>query len=273
MGVTPDAIVGQSLGEYVAATLAGVFSLEDALRLVAQRATRAENLPQGAMLAVPLSEAVIRPLLNQQLSIALINSPSLCVVAGPVPAVAEFENALNTRGVISRRVQNAHAFHSRMLDPMAAAFADDVKKVSLRGPKIPFISNVSGTWITKKEATDPQYWAKHLVQTARLKRSAEGMSQFKTPILLEIGPGKTLGVLAAQHPAIQNAKDVMTILSLWHDYENRSDVEFLYGIGKLWLSGIEAIWETLPHARQRRRIPLPTYPFERQNYWIETKAD
>ena len=272
LGVTPEAIVGHSMGEYVAACLAGVITLEDALRLVAQRATRANDLPQGAMLAVLLSEAEIRPLLPPQLSIALINSPSLCVVAGPALAVAEFERTLNAKGIINRRVQNAHAFHSRMLDPIAAVFADDVGKVRLREPKIPFISNVTGTWITKAEATDPQYWAKHLTETARFSDALKQMSQFKNAVLLEIGPGKTLGVLAAQHPARKNAGNVVTVSSLRHHYENQSDVEFLYhSIGKLWLSGIEVDWEKLPQAKQRRKIPLPTYPFERQNYWIEAK--
>lgn len=272
LGITPDAIVGHSMGEYVAACLAGVITLEDALRLVAQRATRANDLPQGAMLAVLLSEAEIRPLLPQQLSIALINSPSLCVVAGPALAVAEFEGTLNAKGIINRRVQNAHAFHSRMLDPIAAVFADDVRKVRLREPKIPFISNVTGTWITKAEATDPKYWAKHLTETARFSDALKQMSQFKNAVLLEIGPGKTLGVLAAQHPARKNAGNVVTVSSLRHHYENQSDVEFLYhSIGKLWLSGIEVDWEKLPQAKQRRKIPLPTYPFERQNYWIEAK--
>ncbi len=271
LGVTPDAIVGHSMGEYVAACLAGVFSLEDALRLIAQRARRANELPQAAMLAVLLSEAEILPQLDQHVSISLINGPNLCVVAGAAPAIAEFERTLNTKGVITRRVQNNHAFHSRMLDPIVSSFADDVRNVRLHEPKIPFISNVTGTWMTKADAIDPMYWARHLNHTARFSDALREMWQFKNPILLEVGPGKTLGVLATQHPERRNAKDPVIACSLRHHYENQSDVEFLYhSVGRLWLSGIDIAWENFPGAKSRRKVALPTYPFERQNYWIET---
>ena len=271
LGITPDAIVGHSMGEYVAACLAGVLSLEDALRLIAQRAKRVNDLPQGAMLAVLLPEAEILPQLNQQLSISLINGPNLCVVAGPAAAVAEFERTLNEKGIITRSVQNAHAFHSRMLDPIVPAFAEEVRKVQLHEPKIPFISNVTGKWITKAEATDADYWSRHANHTARFNDALHHLWQFKNAVLLEAGPGKTLGVLAAQHPDRRDAGSPVTVSSLRHHYETQSDVEFLWNsIGRLWLSGVEINWEKLPQAKQRRRIPLPTYPFERENYWMET---
>ena len=271
LGIVPDAIIGHSMGEYVAACLAGVFSLEDALRLIAQRAKRVSDLPQGAMLAVMLSEAEILPLLNEQLSISLINGPNLCVVAGPVPALAEFEKMLTAKGIISRPVQNAHAFHSRMLDPIVTAFAEDVKTVPLHEPKIPFVSNVTGKWITKAEATDPSYWARHANHTARFSDALHQLWQFKNAILLEAGPGKTLGVLASQHPDRRDAGDAVTVSSLRHNYENQSDLEFLlHSIGKLWLSGVDVTWENLPQAKQRRKIPLPTYPFERQSHWLDS---
>ncbi len=272
LGITPDAIVGHSMGEYVAACLAGVFSLDDALQLIAQRAKRVNELPRGAMLAVILPEAEVLPLLSQHLSISLINGPNLCVVAGPVPAVAELEKTLNEKGIISRPVQNAHAFHSRMLDPIVPGFAEDVEKVRLHEPKIPFISNVTGNWITKAEATDPGYWARHANQTARFSDALHHLSQFKNAILLEAGPGKTLGVLAAQHPDRREAGDAVNVSSLRHHYENKSDVEFLlHSVGKLWLSGVEIDWPRLHQKDKRRLIPLPTYPFERQLYWIEPR--
>jgi len=161
LGVTPDAIVGHSMGEYVAACLAGVMSLEDALRLIATRARLVNNLPQGAMLAVTLPEAELLPMLPEDLSISLINGPRLCVVAGPADAVARFEKTMEQREIIARRVQNAHAFHSRMLDPIVPALEDEVRKVRLQAPRVPYISNVTGTWITPGQATDPAYWALH----------------------------------------------------------------------------------------------------------------
>ena len=270
-GVTADAIVGHSMGEYVAACVAGVLSLEDALRLIAIRARLVNQLPLAAMLAVTLPEDELRPLLAGGLSVALINGPNLCVVAGPIGVVAELERVLNARGVICRHVQNTHAFHSRMVDPIVTAFEEEVKKVQLREPTIPYISNVSGTWSTGAEAMDSAYWARHTNQTSRLSDGLSQMWRLKNPILLEVGPGRTLGVLAMQHPGRRDAKDPIAIPSLRHDYEHQPDTEFLlHSIGKLWLSGVEIDWDHVhSHAR---RVSLPTYPFERQQHWLDPVA-
>ncbi len=270
LGITPAALVGHSMGEYVAACLAGVLSLEDALRLIAVRAKLVNHLPQGAMLAVPLPEKELLPLLGGDLSISLINGPSLCVVAGPPDAVAQFERTLNERQVISRRVQNAHAFHSKMMTPIVGALEEEVKKVQLREPGVPYISNVTGGWITRSEATSPSYWGGHADHTSRFSDALQELWRLQDPILLEAGPGRTLSVLAMQHPARQNAADPVSISSLRHHYENQSDVEFLLqGIGKLWVAGAELRWDALYGGEKRRRVSLPTYPFERQNYWLE----
>ena len=271
LGITPDAIVGHSMGEYVAACLAGVLSLEDALRLIATRAKLVNELPQGAMLAVTLPENELLSLLPEDLSISLINGPSLCVVAGPVAAVAEFERMLTIRSVICRHVQNAHAFHSRMLDPIVKAFEAEVNKVQLNEPRIPYISNVTGTWITGREATNPAYWAMHANHTARFSDALHELWQFKNPILLEAGPGRTLGVLAMQHPNRRDGGEPVAVSSIRHHYENQSDVEFLWhGIGRLWLSGAEIKWDDVHRGERRRRVSLPTYPFERQHHWLES---
>ena len=155
LGIKPDAIVGHSMGEYLAACVAGVMSLEDALRLVSIRAKLANELPKAAMLAVMLPEAELLPLIKGNLSIALINGPNLCVVAGPLSDMASFEDVLKDKKVIYRPVQNAHAFHSKMMDPIVNDFEAEVRRVHLKEPKIPFISNVTGTWISPKEATNP----------------------------------------------------------------------------------------------------------------------
>ncbi|HSC29466.1 MAG TPA: type I polyketide synthase, partial [Vicinamibacterales bacterium] len=260
LGIAPDAIVGHSMGEYVAACLAGVLSLQDALWLIATRARLVNELPRGAMLAVTLPEPELRAMLPAELSISLINGPSLCVVAGPVAAVAEFERTLNARGIISRHVQNAHAFHSRMLDPIVKVLEEKVKKVRLNEPAIPYISNVTGTWITPAEATDPAYWAMHANHTARFNDALRELWRFENPVLLEAGPGRTLGVLAMQHPDRRRARDPVAVASLRHHYENRPDGECLWeSIGRLWLAGAAIKWENA-HRDARRRVPLPTYP-------------
>jgi len=270
LGITPAAMVGHSMGEYIAACLAGVLSLEDALRMIATRARLVNDLPQGAMLAVTLPEKKVLPLLTGDLSISLINGPALCVVAGTIAAVAQFERLLNEKHIISRRVQNAHAFHSRMLSPIVSAFEKEVRKVQLNEPRIPYISNVTGRWITGRDATSPSYWAMHADHTARFSDAFQELWRLKNPILLEAGPGRTLGVLAMQHPDRQNAADPVTVSSIRHHYEDQSDVEFLLrSIGRLWLSGVEIRWENVCAADRRRRVSLPTYPFERHSYWLE----
>jgi len=270
LGVIPDAIVGHSMGEYVAACLAGVLSLDDALRLIATRARLVNELPQGAMLAVTLPENELLSLLPEGVSISLINGPRLCVVAGAAAAVAGLEKMLNERGVICRHVQNVHAFHSRMLDPIVEAFEAEVRKVRLGEPAIPYISNVTGTWITCSEATHPAYWALHATRTARFSDALRELWQYQNPILLEAGPGRTLGVLATQHPDRRDNGNAVVVSSIRHDYENQSDVEFLLqGIGRLWLSGAEINWENVHRGERRRRVPLPTYPFEGQHHWLQ----
>jgi acyl transferase domain-containing protein/acyl carrier protein len=273
LGVYPDAIIGHSMGEYLAACLAQVLSLDDALKLITIRAQLVSELPEGAMLAVILPEEELLPLMSTALSVSLINGPDLCVVAGPVAAVAEFERELNARNILCRRVRNGHAFHSRMLEPIVETFEAEVSKVRLKEPTIPYISNVTGRWITSGEATNPGYWAKHATQTARFSDALLNLWQLNNPILLEVGPGRTLITLALQHPARSAAAKTVTISSLRHDYESKSDMELLlHGLGKLWTSSIDINWENVCRGERRYRIPLPTYPFERQNHWLEAES-
>ncbi|MDO8540963.1 MAG: SDR family NAD(P)-dependent oxidoreductase [Opitutaceae bacterium] len=272
-GVEPERLVGHSMGEYVAACLAGVFSLEDALRLIAVRAQLVNDLPSGAMLAVMLPERDVLPLLGPALSIALINGPNLCVVAGPVAAIADFQNALKELGAIFRPVRNRHAFHSRMLDPMVDAFANHVEQVRLSAPRIPFISNITGTWITAEQAVDPRYWAEHARSTARFSDALEQVWKLSDRTFIEVGPGRTLGVLAMQHPARPAGRSPLIVSSLRHDYENQPDAEFiLNSLGRLWLVGTDIAWGQLEPPAARQKISLPTYPFERLSCWIGPRA-
>jgi phthiocerol/phenolphthiocerol synthesis type-I polyketide synthase E len=269
-GIRPQAIIGHSLGEYVAACVAGVLSLEDALLLVARRAQMIQDLPTGAMLAVLLPEEALTPLLGSRLSLAAINAPSTCVVAGPLAEIDALERQLMQEGVASRRLQTTHAFHSTMMDPIVEPFTKLVKTVTLHHPTLPYISNVTGTWITTAQATDPTYWAQHLCQPVRFAAGMHELGKEPGRILLELGPGQSLGSIALQQPHSHGATECIVLPSLHAAYERQSDSAFLLQtLGKLWLAGVRIDWQKLAGGEERRRVPLPTYPFERQRYWIE----
>ena len=270
-GVCPAAMIGHSIGEYVAATLAGVFSLEDALALVTARGQLMQQLPSGSMLAVPLSEKEVQPLLDKTLSVAAINGPSSCVVSGPTPAIEALQNQLADQGIDFRRLHTSHAFHSQMMEPILQPFIERVKQVNLEPPQIPYLSNVTGAWITAQEATSPSYWAAHLRQTVRFAEGLQDLLTEPAQILLEVGPGWTLSKLARRHPDKHPEQVVLT--SVRHLQQNQSDMPFLLNtLGQLWLSGIRVNWSGFYAHELRYRLPLPTYPFERQRYWIDAKS-
>jgi thioesterase domain-containing protein len=270
LGAAPDAIVGHSMGEYVAACLAGVLSLHDALRLIVARAKLVGELPQAAMLSVTLPEAELRPLLGEDLHLSLINGPSQCVVVGSVEAVADLESVLAEREVITFRVQNGYGFHSRMMDPIVDDFQSEVAKVELREPGIPYISNVTGDWVTATQATDPAYWARHLKETARFSDALHHMWQMADPFLLECGPGHTLGMLAAQHPDRRGTIRDGSVWTIRQRYQNEADDKVLLNaVAKVWLSGVAIEWENIQTRGRGRRIPLATDPFDRR-YLRET---
>ncbi|MCL1471384.1 type I polyketide synthase [Argonema antarcticum] len=269
-GIHPVATIGYSIGEYVAATLAEVLSLEDALTLVAKRAQMIQELPNGAMLAVPLGEEKVRPLLNKNLSLSAINGSAFCVVAGTTNAVDELAAQLTEKGLACRRLQSSHAFHSQMMEAIAESFTELVKTVNLQAPKIPYLSNVTGTWITAEQATDPNYWTKHLCQPVLFADGMQELWKKHKPILLEVGPGQTLCSLGLQCLENVAIADKVALPSLRDAYNQQSDLAFLFNtLGQLWLSGVKIDWSRLYTRDRHHRIPLPTYPFDRQRYWIE----
>jgi len=258
-GVRPEAMIGHSVGEYVAACLAGVISLDDALMLVAVRGRLMQQLPPGAMLAVALGEADACSLLgqNRKLALAAVNAPSLCVVSGEAAAVRDFAAQCAARGAHTRLLDTSHAFHSEMMEPMLDEFLKYVQQVKLSAPRIPYISNVTGQWITDEEATSPSYWARHVRQTVRFADGVDELLKRGGRIFLEVGPGHTLSASLRQAQA-----------SLPGPGAKESDTRHLLGtLGKLWLAGAKVDWESF-RCEKRRRLPLPTYPFERQRYWI-----
>ncbi|MBW4685861.1 MAG: SDR family NAD(P)-dependent oxidoreductase [Komarekiella atlantica HA4396-MV6] len=267
-GVHPQAMIGHSIGEYVAACISGVFSLEEALTLVVIRGRLMQQVEPGSMLSVSLSAKEIQSMLGSELSLAASNAPSLCVVSGATHAVEVLQNRLTQQGVDCRRLHTSHAFHSQMMEPILEPFVRHLKEVDLKSPQIPFVSNVTGTWITSEQATSPNYWARHLRQPVLFN---EGIAELQQPrILLEVGPGRTLTTLAKR----QLASQAVVLTSLRHPQEQISDVAFLLNtLSRLWLSGLQINWAGFYAKEQRRHIPLPTYPFERQRYWIEANPE
>lgn len=265
-GVTPEGFIGHSVGEYAAACMAGVMSLEEALRLVMMRGRLFEVAERGGMLSVPLSEADVRALMSDDLDIAAANAPDLCVASGPVAAIEALQTLLAERDIESTPVRIDVAAHSRMLDPVLDQFRQLCRTIKFQSPKIPFVSNVTGTWITAAEATDPEYWVRHLRSTVRFADGLATLRAMGEPILIEVGPGRTLSMLArAQATPLRNTFNCMR-----HPQERASDLNYaLTSLGRLWAAGSAIDWSAFYDGQLRNRIPLPTYPFERQSYWVE----
>ncbi|SDY87557.1 SDR family NAD(P)-dependent oxidoreductase [Nitrosomonas sp. Nm33] len=267
-GIQPASMIGHSVGEYVAACLAGVFSLQDALYLVALRGRLLQQMETGAMLAVMLSEAELASYQFEGCDLAAINGPALCVLSGSLAAIEAAEKNLAAHNVDYRRLHVSHAFHSHMVEPLLPAFIEQVAKVKRQPPKIPFFSNLSGDWITPQEAMDAHYWGQHVRGTVRFNDSLHTLLADPIQILVEVGPGETLTTLAQRHPL---AKPEQLILSsLPHPNKRQSAQKHLYlTLGKLWLNGLTIDWKHFYAHERRYRVPLPTYPFERQSYWIQ----
>ncbi|WP_434446502.1 type I polyketide synthase [Lentzea sp. E54] len=260
-GIRPAAMLGHSVGEYVAACLAGVFSVQDALKLVTARGELMDALPAGAMLSVPLGAGDL--VLPDDVCLAASNAPNLSTVAGTAEAIDRFAAELS---VTSRRLHTSHAFHSSMIDPMLAEFAALVSRVELRAPRIPFVSNVSGTWITAEEATDPGYWARHARAAVRFSEGLRAVVANGPVSLLEVGPGNVLTTLARQH----DLGDAAAFGSLRHPREDKHDLDtMLAAAGRLWVAGAEVDLGALTADERRRRVPLPQYPFERVRHWVD----
>jgi acyl transferase domain-containing protein len=219
-GVRPSAMIGHSLGEFVAATLAGVFSLEDALPLVVKRARLIQERPPGTMLSVPLPEAEVLPLLGDELSLAAVNGPSICVVSGTTQAIEALEDELIDRDIEGQRLQTSVAFHSWLMEPAVEPFREELKRVTLNPPKIPIVSNVTGEWLTPEQATSPEHWATHMRKPVLFSEGIKQVLMDPDRILLEIGPGRTLSTLVREHPKKGAGRIVLPSLRHPHDRQS-----------------------------------------------------
>jgi amino acid adenylation domain-containing protein len=266
-GVKPDHMMGHSIGEYTAACLAGVFSLEEALRIVAARGRLMQSLPGGSMLSVAMKEGELRPLLDDSISLAAANSTANCVVSGPHEAVDAFQKKLEERQVHCRRLHVSHAFHSQMMEPVLDEFKAEVAKASLNPPRQSFISNGSGKAITGDEAVDPSYWSNHIRNTVHFGKGAAELLKKKNVCFIEVGPGKALSTFVRNHEDFGNQHAVVNLMR--HPQEDVEDHRFLtVQLGHLWLQGVAVDWRAFYSAEEHYRVPLPTYPFQRQSYWL-----
>ena len=262
-----EGMVGYSIGEYTAACVAGVMSLEDAAQLVVARAALMQEMPAGGMLSVSLSEAEVRAILPAELDLCTINGPASVVVGGEAGAVDAFAARLDADEVHYQRVHTSHVSHSRMMDPILGRFEAVVRRITLRPPGLPFVSNVTGTWITEAQATDPMYWVRHLRGTVRFDDCLRTLMEEPNRVLLECGPGRGMATLARRHPA--RDPRMLVLNSLPHVRDGITEEEAVWNaVAELWHVGIEPEWPRLYDGWRRLRLRLPTYPFDRGRYWL-----
>ena len=268
LGIRPEAMIGHSVGEFVAATLAGVFTLEDALKLVASRGALMQDLPSGSMMAVRMPAEQLANRLDDNLSIAAVNSPALCVVSGPDEAIEALQQILEAEDIVCRSLHTSHAFHSPMMEPAIAPFEKLLREMNLSAPDFPIISTVTGQPLTEAETTDPAYWAYHLRATVQFAPALTHLLDDTNYVFIEVGPGQTLSTLTRQHPGKSKDHDVFS--SLPHAKQEASSyLVALQTLGKLWQSGIQLDWKQVYQNENRLRVHLPTYPFERKRFWFD----
>jgi len=268
-GIKPAAVIGHSAGEYAAACLAGVMSLADALSIVVLRGQLFEVVPPGGMLSVDLPEAELAALMaGLDLDIAAVNGPDLCIASGPLHAIALLEKRLAKRGHEGRRLRIDVAAHSRLLDGVLPAFRERLSRIRLNAPTIPFISNLTGTWVDAQTLTDPEYWVRHLRHPVRFSAGLNQLLQeMPDAILVEAGPGQGLCALARQNSAGQ-PRSILPSTSKAQQPD--ADLALmLTAAGALWTRGVVPDWKALRGPAQARRVSLPTYAFDHQRHWIE----
>jgi acyl transferase domain-containing protein/NADPH:quinone reductase-like Zn-dependent oxidoreductase/thioesterase domain-containing protein/acyl carrier protein len=265
-GVKPQAMIGHSIGEYVAACLSGVFSLNDALALVAARGRLMQSMPKGSMLSVQAPRQEVSRLLEDTVCVAGENSPASCVVSGPDDAIERVKATLQRAGIKSTLLHTSHAFHSHMMDPILSAYESVVRGVTLHEAGIAFASNVTGAWITSEQARDPAYWVAQLREAVLFSKGLQTVAR-EDSIFIEIGPGATLCSLLGQHDLEHES---LPVSSLPRAKDELSAVDsMLTALGKACCYGIDIDWDCVYGKAGNRRIPLPTYPFERKSYWID----
>lgn len=269
-GIRPAAMVGHSVGEYVAACLSGVLSLQDALNTIVQRGRLMQNLAPGSMLAVRSDQDTVTELIGTELDLAAVNSPQLCVVSGSDSTIKAFAGLLDEKRILHRTLATSHAFHSRMVEPALAPFAEYLRTLSFGRPSIPYVSTLSGRWITEGEVAQPIYWASQLRNTVRFMDAIGELARVPERIFLEVGPGETLVQMIRQTVGSGSGTPfVLSSLGTSRDQERNEGRSMVSALGSLWTAGANPDWPAFHAGFSRRRVLLPTYPFERKRYWVE----
>jgi len=269
-GVFPTAFIGHSIGEFVSAYFAGVFSLQDALKLIAARGKMMSGLPRGSMLSVRSAAEDVEVYLSSEIALAAINSPQLSVLAGTDEAIGQLSDTLTGKGILNRLLATSHAFHSHMMDEVVSPFEDVVKTIQLNEPLIPIVSTVTGEWLKKEEATSTAYWAKHLRSTVVFAKAVQKLLDERYTLFLELGPGNSASTLTRQQAT---GKPVSVISSLEKSETEQSQQSILKALGQLWLNGVEPDYTSFYHGETRKkRNDVPTYAFNKQDYWVDAPA-
>lgn len=266
-GIEPGIVMGHSVGEYVAATLAGVFSLEDGLKLIATRGRFMQQLPEGGeMVSVLASESQVREALapyTSQVAIAAFNGPESIVISGASEAIEAICSSLESQGVKIKRLQVSHAFHSPLIEPMLGEFEAVAQQVTYNQPRIPLISNVTGQRADESIATS-QYWVRHVRQPVRFAQSIETLHQQGYTVFVEIGPKPILLGMGRQCLPENQGVWLPSLRPPLSDWQ-----QMLSSLGQLYVQGAKVDWLGFDRDYARRKVMLPTYPFQRQRYWIE----
>jgi phthiocerol/phenolphthiocerol synthesis type-I polyketide synthase E len=266
-GAEPVALLGHSLGELSAACVAGVFSLEDGLSLAAERGRLMARTPPGLMLAVMLSPDKLASYLDRDLWLAAENGPKMSVVSGPADAVEALERKLKMDRLAFVRLAARNAFHTPLMSNVAKQFRDAVAAVPRKPPSIPWLSNLTGTWIAAEEAQSPQYWGSQILSPVRFTRNLDVLAQ-RRRLLIEVGPGETLIGLAHQ----QLPTSIGIPSTAMENRRDPDDLVFLRSMARAWECGTFVDWQKLRAGEKCRRVALPGYPFERKRFWIDFGA-
>ena len=274
LGIEPEVLVGHSIGEFVAACMAGVFSFEDAVKLVMVRGRLMQSAPKGSMLSVRCPVEDLAGEIAPPMGIAAVNAPALCVVAGPDALIDDFAKRLEARGVASSRLRTSHAFHSPMMEAVVPEFKKVVETVVLHPPRIPIISTVTGALLTDAQAVDPDYWARHLRQTVMFCPAMRFLwKDAPERIVIEIGPRTTLSTLGKQIASDQKTQVSVASLDIGAKTEAGPDSDeeaaFLNAVGRIWSLGGSVDFDKFFTGERRKRILLPTYPFQRKRHWVD----
>jgi len=266
-GIEPQAMLGHSLGEYTAACLAEVITFEDAIRLVTKRGALIQALPAGGMLAVHASEQKIQTFLTADLSLAAVNAPEICTVSGTFEAVKTAEEKFDQADISYQRLETSHAFHSAMLNPILSDFTTFVESIELSVPTKPYVSSLTGDWITPEQATSPLYWTKQLSQPVRFSKSLKTLLNESNPLFIEVGPARTLsGLIPRNYDAAEHSEKPISLHSLTKPTGYAS---LQYALGQLWLNNVPINWGAYYAADNHTRVRLPSYPFESKRFWVD----